>query len=322
MPWSSRKKLAISLIVLLSLLSLGAWNALARAVLVEEASNFLVPALWFAGLFVVLLQGILLWQERWFSVVVTGALLLPSIVQVATLSHMILIVVGMMSAYIGLRRIQRELSERLHLSLRRSLSAGIGFLLLAVSLVFTSQYYEYARFMTWERLVPSFDFSKGLGSLVIRAATPFTPELRNLQGASVTVDEFLMGIQQSQKSESDSHVGAAPENSLWQQELARTKNELGRLLHREVSGSENMQALMAEVLRKKMMSLFSVQDQQSAVPVLPFILSILVFLTIYPLLAFAVPLLSLLAHALFRFYCHVGWVTVAPRAVEQEVIEL
>lgn len=322
MSWSSRKKLAAALLLLLSVLSFGAWYALEQAVLVKEASSFLVPALWFGGLFLVLLQGVLIWKERWFSLLVAGGLLLPSLVQTTTLAHIVLVFISMSSAYIGLRRIQRELEERIHLSLRRSLSAGLSFLVLAVSLVFTSQYYEYARFMTWERLVPSFDFSKGLGSLVIRAATPFSPELRDLQDTSVTVDEFLVGIQKTEEHDEVS-PGTTPgtENSIWQQELLRTKSELGRLLNREVSGSENMQSLMAEVLRKKMISLFSAQDQQVTVPVLPLILSILVFLTIYPLLAFTVPVLSLFVGIFFRLYRSLGWVKVSPLPVEQEVIE-
>lgn len=322
MSWSPRKKLAVVLLVFLGVLSFGAWQVLTRAVLVKEASSFIVPVLWFAGVFFILLQGALLWKERWFSAVATGCLLLPSLIQTTTPVHLTLVIIGMGSAYVGLRRIQRELTERIHLSLRRSLSVGLSFLIFAVSVVCTSQYYEQVRLMTWDRLVPSFDFSKGLGSLVIRAATPFSPELRNLQNTSVTVDEFLGGIQKPQPEDTASLAAIDPtKDTLWQQELARTKSELGRLLHREVSGSENMQSLMAEVIRKKMISLFSVQDQASVVPVLPLILSILVFLTIYPLLAFTVPFLSLIAHAFFGLYRQFGWVKVTALSVEQEVIE-
>lgn len=320
MLWSARKKLAVAFLVGLGIFSFGAWHALSRAVLLEEASSFLVPTIWFSFLFLSLLTGVILWQENEFSVLAAFFVVIPSLFEAISPWHALLVTVSGLIIFSGLRRIQHELRERLHLSVRRSLLAGMTLLVFGVSLTLSSQYFVHAETLSWERLVPSFDLAEGTGPFLLRAIKPFYPEVDTLQDKTVTVDSFLREVQ----VRNDTPVMNAPlevQSMFWEQELARTKKELGRLLGREVIGTENMQAILGEVLRKKTVTLFSHESKKLPIPILPFFLSFLLFLTLYPLLAFCVPFVGLLVALLFRIFLRLGWIRRSLVSVEQEQIE-
>lgn len=320
MLWSARKKLAVAFLIGLGIFSFGAWHALSRAVLVEEASSFLVPILWFVPLFLFLLTGAILWQEKEFSVLAAFFLVTPSLIEALSPWHALLVLISGLLVFSGLRRIQHELAERLHLSVRRSLLAGMTLLVFGVSIVLSSQYFVHAETLSWERLVPSFDLAEGTGPFLLRMMKPFYPGIDTLQDKTVTVDSFLREVQVRNETPA-MNAPLEVQNMFWEQELARTKKELGRLLGREVIGTENMQAILAEVLRKKTVALFSQESGKLPIPILPFFLSFLLFLTLYPLLAFFVPIVGLLAHLLLRIFVWAGWVRKNLVTVEQERIE-
>ena len=319
MTWSNRQKLALVLLFGLGVLSVGAWDALARGVLIEDASSFLIPTLWFTPLFLFLLLGSILWQEKSFLVVGSILVVVPSVWQAMTVSHTVIVIFSTVLILMGLLRIQNELTARVRLSIRRSIGAGMALLLLGMTITLSSQYFVHVQSLSWERLVPSFDLAEGVGPLLLRILRPISPELGQLQDTTVTVDNFLTEVQN--KNNLDPQLSAGNPSQFWNEELQRTKRELGRLLGREVSGTENMQAILSEVLRKKTIAFFSNETQNLPIPVLPFFLSFLLFLTLYPLLAFLVPLVGIVAGILFRIFRRFGWVTVTSVTTEQEKIE-
>lgn len=315
-----RKILGLCLLFAGGVFGFGAWYTLSRGILIAEASTFLVPFLWYLPLILSLLLGALLWQERSFALAGTVAIFLPSILQAPTVTHSLIVVGSGALVFLGIQRVQSELNERIHLALRRSLLAGAPLFVLGMSLVLSSQYFVQAQTLSWERLVPSFDLAEGAGPVVIQMIKPFYPELGRLQDKTVTVDSFLREVQESSRSEAPAVLPRATQDMLWEEELARTKKELSRLLGREVLGTENMQALLNEVLRKKTIALVSEESTKLPVPVLPLFLAILLFLTLYPLLAFLMPFVSLLAVLFFRSFRAWGWVQVTTLAVERERI--
>lgn len=319
MAWSQRQKLALVLLFGLGVFSVGAWEAFARGVLVEDASSFLVPALWFTPLFLFLLLGSILWQEKTF--LITGSILVvvPSIWQAMTISHAVIVIFSSLLILMGLLRIQSELTARVRLSIRRSIGAGMTLLLFGMTITLSSQYFVHVQSLSWERLVPSFDLAEGVGPLLLRVLRPISPELGQLQDTTVTVDSFLTEVQN--KDNLDLPLSAGMTSQFWNEELQRTKRELGRLLGREVSGTENMQAILSEVLRKKTIAFFSNETQNLPIPVLPLFLSLLLFLTLYPLLAFLVPIVGMVAGIFLRLFRRFGWVTVVRVTTEQEKIE-
>lgn len=319
MQWSPRQKLAAGILTTLLLVSFGAWYAIERAVSVPEASHFLIPLLWFFVVCSVFLLGALFWQERALSFLGALFLMVPSAMQEVSWIHGGIVLLAIVLVYRSLRRIQEEMSERIFLSVRRILSAGLGMIVLAISLVISSQYYFNIRTSPWEDLVPNFDFAQGAAPLVWRTVQPLSPELARLGDTTVTVDTFLREVKLRQQGESLSQ--GPTDDVLWEAELARTKNELGRLLGREVLGTENMQTLLSEALHRKLLALFSSQHEKLPVPLLPLFLTILIFLTVYPLMAFLLPGITAFVAVLFQLLRRLRVVRVTTVVGEREVIE-
>lgn len=319
MQWSSRQTISVTLLILLALFSWVGWQTVERAVLVESASHFLLPGTFIVAMVVTLFAGSLVWQERSFRWLAASFLSIPSAFSVISLSHTAVMLVAIALTTAGLGRVQSELTERIHLSVRKSLFLGLTPLLFAVSLLVSSQYYAHVQALSWERLVPSFNLGEGVGPMFLRLAEPFYPEIRQLGDEQVTVDAFLQEVQTREQATLDD-LPPNVQTIIIGSELERAKSQLSRLLGREVQGGESMQELLGEVIHRKTVVLFAGNEPHMPVPVLPFFLSLLLFLTIYPLLSFFVPLLIFLVSVLFRLARRVGWVIVKTESVEREII--
>lgn len=322
MAWSARKILALALIFAIGVFSSGAWYVFGRGVVVEEASTFIMPTLWFLPFFLTLLLGSLVWQEKTFTILAVALSVFPSVLQTPTLVHALIATFSAGLLFIGLRRIQEEVRERIHFSFKRSLAAGMSMLVLGVSLTLSSQYFMHTRLLPWDRLVPSFDLAEGAGPFLLRLLQPLYPEIAKFQDKTVTVDDFLKQVQTTQMSTTLSQLPQDTQNAYWTQELARTKQQLSQLLGREVTGRENMQTLLTEVLRKKTIAFVSEENNHLPVPILPFFLSLLLLLTVYPLLAFLMPVVGGIAHLIFQICVWAKWIQITKRVVEQEVIKV
>lgn len=320
MEWSSRQKLSIALLILLALLSWVSWQILERAVLVEGASNFMLPSLTVLGMLLLLFAGSIVWQELSFRWLAASFLVLPSMLVTLSWSHGIMMLVALGLVYVGLSRIQEELRERIHLAIRKSIWLGSAPLLLAMSLLLSSQYYAHVSQLSWDRLVPSFNLAEGIGPLMIRLITPFYPDMQKLSNTQVTVDEFLEEVQTKERSTWETQIPVSLQQPFLQHELHRTKSEFSRLLGREISGDESMQALVAEIIEQKTLSLLVKEQPTSSVPILPLVLTALLFLTVYPIMTFLAPLVTLVAILLFRLARFVGWISIQRASVEREWI--
>ncbi len=319
MVWSARRKLGIALLILLAVASWVGWQFVERAVLVESASHFLLPAVAIVLMVGCLFFGAIVWQEPSFRWLAASFLGFPSLLAAFSWSHIGVIVLALALTYVGLQRIQGELSERLHLSVRKSLLIGTTPLLLAVSLLISSQYYTHAQSLTWEKLVPSFSLGEGAGAWFLKGLSPFFPELRQLGDSQATVDSFLGEVHARQQSSIDA-LPPGVQSVFLESELTRAKGQLKELLGREVSGNESMQSIVSEALQRKLITLVSGGAEQLPVPLLPLVLSLLLFLTIYPLLAFAAPALVVLVSLLVRLARRLSWIMVKSERVEHEVI--
>ena len=320
MSWTSRQKLGIGLLVSLALTSSVVWKIVERAVFVESASTFLLPALVLGLMLIILFTGSILWKEKSLVALASAFVTVPSLFSALSLVHMILIIVASVIIYRGLCRIQSDLMERIHLSVRKSLSVGMTMVFLGTSLLLSSQYYVHVQQLPWERLVPSFNLAEGIGPIILRIITPFYPEIKQLSDNEVTVDGFLYDVQKREETKLLNELSPLSQKYLLQQELDRTKKQLSGLLGREVLGGENMQALLSEVIHRKTIALFSGEQKRLPVPVLPFFLSVLLFLTVYPIMNFLSPILIFGSVILFRIFRLAQWIEIRQETVKREVM--
>lgn len=303
---SKRQTISFFLLGLTGLFAVLAFSAVADAVFSKTASVFLVPAVWFFILLIVFSLGAVLWQQTMQRSIGSVLLFLPSLFFAPSIIHAGSVILGACIVLIALIRIDREFSERTHVSMYRSVTVGFAHIIFALALVISSQYYQHANTLTWDELVPSFDLAEGTGAWLLRTAGQFSPSLASLQNRNLSVDSFLQEVKPVVMLENGNVVDRGINEALRQAEALRSKAELSRLLGREVTGNESINEVLSEVLRKKVIAFVSGNDQKSSpsVPFLPFILAILLFFTVYPfgsiIGAAALSLAALIFSALVR----------------------
>ncbi|MFA9262117.1 MAG: hypothetical protein ACEQSB_02035 [Undibacterium sp.] len=282
---SKRQTIALLLLGLTGAFASLAFSAVTNAVFSKTASVFVVPIIWFFFLLTVFALGAVLWQETVYRSLGSVFLYLPSLFFAPSLIHLGIIVFAALVTFIALIRIGREFGERTHVSIYRGVTVGFAQTIFALTLVVSSQYYQHVNTLSWDELVPSFDLAEGTGAWLLRTASKFSPSLAALQNRDLSVDSFLQEIKPVVMLENGNIVDRGVNEALRQAEVLRSKTELSKLLGREVAGNENMNAVLSEVLRKKMIAFVSGSEKKTSlsVPFLPFILAILLFFTVYPL---------------------------------------
>lgn len=321
---SQRQTIALIVLFAVAFVAYFGFSSIMDAVLVDGASVFLAPIAWFFLVLTLFSVGAVVWRERSYQIIGSGVLVLPSFFFAPTLVHAAIVVLAGLLIFGGLIRIGHELTSRLRFSLYRSVFIGLSQIVFACSLVISSQYYAHIEPLPWNQLVPSFDLAEGTGAWLLRIAGTFSPSLASLQNRDLSVDEFLTELRPAVE------VGGATETvsngigeAVRQAEILRSKFELSRLLGREVGGSESMNEILSEVLRKKIVAFVSGNTPDAttnAVPFLPFFLAILLFFTIYPLGSLLAPLSLSLSVVFFVFLTRAGFIVIKRIPAEQEVI--
>ncbi|MFZ1654556.1 MAG: hypothetical protein WBO92_01020 [Candidatus Moraniibacteriota bacterium] len=298
------------------------FSSVTDAVLVEGASVFVAPAAWFFIALILFAIGALVWRERAYQLVASVVLVAPSFFFTPTLVHAAVILIASLSLFIGLLHVSRELGARVRLSLYRSVAVGMSPIILAVSLVISSQYYAHINTLAWDQLVPSFDLAEGSGAWLLRIAGTLSPSLATLQDRNLSVDTFLSELRPAiEVGGPEETLSNGVGEAVRQAELIRSKMELSRLLGRSVSGDESMNSILSEALRKKTVAFVSGDATDAAkVPFLPFFLSILLFFTVFPIGSLLAPPALSLATVIFAFLVRSGFVTLKHVTVEQDVI--
>lgn len=320
MLWTARQKLGIGLLITLSLVSVVTWKVIERAVLVETASSFLFPGLVLGSMLVLLFTGSLIWKERSLIGLAAVFATVPSLLVAISMVHSIILVIAACIIYLGLLRIRDDMTDRIHVTARKSILSGAAAVFLGLSLLLSSQYYVHVQQLSWEQLVPSFNLAEGIGPIVLKVIAPLYPEVGALADNQVTVDNFLQDVQERQAGTLLENISASTQKLLLAEELQRTKKQLSGLLGREVIGTENMHNLLSEAIHRKTVAFFAQENTRLPVPVLPFFLSILLFLTVYPIMNFFAPLLIAGATILFRIARLLRWIEIRHEDVEQEVV--
>jgi hypothetical protein len=250
-------------------------------------------------------------------------LILPSFFFAPTLTHAVVLCIAGIFVFGGLLRIGRELSARIKLSLYRTVFVGLSPIIFALSLVISSQYHAHIEILPWDRLVPSFDLAEGTGAWMLRIAGKLSPSLATLQESNPSVDNFLRELRPViEVGGSEETLSNGIGEAVRQAEILRSKLELSRLLGRTVNGDENMNAILSEVLRKKVVAFVSgdATGDAAAVPFLPFFLTLLLFFTVYPFGAILAPFALSLATVLFASLVRSRFVILKKVPAEQEII--
>lgn len=314
---------------------IGTLSALAGWVSVALASgvsggNWGAPLIWFSGTVICFLLGAMLYRERRIQLAFASALVVPSIAFAVSFFHALLVVLAVWLLVSGMRRIQEDMALRLKMAFRKSMQVGVFSFSLAVSLLIASEYYTHIRNSAWEDLVPRFSLGEGGGDVVLRVVGWAYPELGKIRNQGVTVDGFLeatreqngsSGILSSAPFDPALSLGgsASVEKEL---SLAVGRLEIGALVGRAVEGDEKMSDVLSEAIRNKTLAFIAGEKAERNLPsgVVPFVLSLLLFLTVLSLASLLHFLWVAAAAFVMRMLLRSEIVGVNRIAVEQEVL--
>jgi|GEM_PF-5970431 len=323
-PRMASRRHAITFILLLAVtgLSFLSFGVVTEAIFTKTASVFVIPSISFFFLLAAFALGGLFWQERMYRIIGSVLLVFPSLFFTPTLIHTGIVFIGALAVFLALFRIEKELSERTRLSIHRGVLAGFSPIIFALTLIISSQYYNHANTLSWDELVPSFDLAEGTGAWLLRTASSLSPALATLQDKNLSVDSFLRELKPVVVTDSTLVFERGVAEVIRQKEIARSKSELSRLLGREIDGEENMNAVLSEVLRKKVVAFVTGRGTETpgAVPFLPFFLSLLLFFTVFPLGTILAAFALSLATLIFFILVKIGLVQVKKIPAEREVL--
>lgn len=320
---SKRQIIALILLFAVAIVAYFGFSSVTDAVLVTGASVFVAPAIWFFIVLTLFSVGAVVWRERPYQAVASLILVLPSFFFTPTLSHAVVLCIAGLFVFGGLLRISRELMSRIKFSLYRTVFIGLSPIILALSLIISSQYYTHINTLPWDQLVPSFDLAEGTGAWMLRVAGKLSPSLATLQNRNLSVDSFLRELRPVvEVGGSEETISNGLGEAVRQAEILRSKLELSRLLGREVKGDENMNTILSEVLRKKVIAFVSGNNagDTTAVPFLPFFLAILLFFTVYPFGTILAPVALLVATVFFALLVRSGFIMLKKVPAEQEIV--
>ncbi|MDD5084289.1 MAG: hypothetical protein PHT88_05185 [Candidatus Moranbacteria bacterium] len=329
------------------------WLAVNQNITTPEANGWLFPILLFSLGISTLCIIAFVSKEK--PIVIGGALLafLPSLFFVQDAKFLPFLCVGIVLSIVGLFSMRRDMGLNMHISIRRSIHHGIGWLIFSFSLVIASLYYMQIQHASGEELLQKLSLDQTSHAVLTQALGLMNPEFRKVNQENVTVDEFLLNFQKDQ-STGDEEVPAPSDEELLQMAgimpsdprapqaltqikkslkdstgsintkrlvLEQGRRQLSGIVGVPLSGNEPIADILSQVIDQRIRTYFRPDVANGSASVLPFVLSVILFVTLWSLGAFLGILWRYLAAAIFLALCSFGAIRIQRVMVEQEVIE-
>lgn len=295
-----------------------AWQSVRDAIIVPNSSTWVVPMIFFSVYIIfVYLGAVLLRNDLFLRIVLFGSLLL-SLIFAFELLQFLAILLGGFFLFLAVRRIKEDMDFNLKISIWKSLRAGKTYMLIAITVIITMQYYVVMSNFDGEKKVPHFDASFVTKKIAIPFLSSVSPQFKSLEDETLTVDQFILQTQKdaagdnnflTQQNEQllDAQIPAnlspaqraaikqqAMENfSNAESQLSKKNQELilvaGRaqfsdLTGTVLTGSEKISDIFTGLVNNKIDQYFNPgMSGEEKNPTFSMILAAVLFLTIYPI---------------------------------------
>lgn len=257
-----------------------AWYILYRAVTVPGSSVWGAPITIFFILLIFFFMSTVFVRRTAYLGAVLAASLLLSLVFVATPLHLALLTLSAVIAYYATRSIRGGLESSVRLSFFNSFMGGRSYIVFALIVAITSQYYALVSRAGREVNLPTFEISKDVTLSLGKLYGHINPKYAFFSSArQMTIDEFIMQDQNVGLSAGEAVLSTAAVSSL----LAQGRNQLSELSGKRLSGGEQVADVFLDLASRKINDYFAVGIAQSSKssPV-PLFLTCVLFLTLLP----------------------------------------
>ena len=187
----------------------------------------------------------------------------------------------------------------------------------------TSQYYSEVKDLDAEKIIPQFKITGITHSLSNQIYKIFNPQAGKIEGADQTVDQVILSINAGNMVTkilpSDGENDAIQES----QEiiLKEGRKKLSEIVGTELTGQEKFSEITIRVINEKIKNLFSKNLVSDSFPLLPLILSLIIFIAVAPLGSFLVPIWNFLIKIIFNILLKFKFITISKIPTEMEIIE-
>lgn len=252
------------------------WYVLYRAVMVPDSSIWGAPITIFFTLLVFFFMCTVLVRRTAYLAAVLAASLLLGLVFAATPLHFGIIMLSIGIVYWAMHNIRESLAFSIRLRFFNSFMSGRSYLVFALILAITSQYYALVNRAGREVNLPKFEISKNVALSLGKLYGHINPRYSFFSSArELTVDKFILQNQNAVLPAQDPARAAAV--------LEQGRKQLSELSGRQLGGGEQVADVFVDLATRKINDYFAVGIAQSgkSSPI-PLFLTCVLFLTLLP----------------------------------------
>lgn len=349
MNFTKREIFGIALLFVIGLGSFMAWRAFALVMTDGGISSIWTPILWFAFVTTVFFLGMIVWKRMFFQIIGGAFVFLPGLFFLRSQEYIIVGVISMICMYWGSTSVAVECEERTHFHFYKNVKAGSFLFVLGLSLLLSGGYYTFLKNVSWEEMVPRFRIGEEMTGVIFKVAGFTNPSFAKLSDGGMTVDEFLLNLEQNkQDTPASSQVnsqqdllkaypqmkqflnGGALPLSLGSKSpktaeelfLDGGRTQIASLVGRPVKGDEKISDVLSSAVQNKLIAFLRGENTTQHIPTqaIPFFLALLLFLTLLSFASLLVPICILVAQVIFWLARKFDWITMRTLSVEQEII--
>lgn len=330
--------------------------SISRAIKVAEASTWLVPMIWISIFAISLFLTAILVKNILAAEIVIAASLMTSLIFALDLIHLAIVVACIFMILSGVFAIRRDLDLNVKISLWKSLYMGKFGIIFAVAILISSQYFFTIKNIEGAVNVPKFDVSEVAGPLIAPILGIVNPEFAQASSQNLTIDEFIIQTQKENQQNlfqgedlnslnlieqnipqniSEPQRSAIKQRALEEMKqtsdkvleqnqqlvLQEGRRQFSKIAGKKIEGSEKVSEVFVGMINSKINNYFQpVGGEQKRSEFYPLILSLILFLTIWPLGSLLSALWFSIVILLFKIFVKLKLVEIGKVMVEREMI--
>jgi hypothetical protein len=320
-----QKILKYILFFLTLLLAFLSWFSVDQAITVPDSSTWGAPIFWFALFFVSLSLCLVLIKRLIFVELLLIATFALSTIFILgrgeTGKHLVVILLAFLFAAWGIGRIRQDLKMNIKIDLWKTLKTGSTFLILAFSLIITSQYYCETKNTRLENTLPKFQIKALSDTFTSKFLASFNPDFEDLDKDGITVDEFILEAQKKKLTENPEEGNAKLLETSQAFLLEKGRSEMSELTGKKLTGQEKMADVFAAAVNNKINDFVAPNfSGNSHSPARRLIIAFLLFLTVVSLGSFLGIFLIPLTKLIFWILKKIGLIEI--KKLQKEVEEI
>ena len=317
------------------------WRSVSRAVNYADASVWYLPIIWFSLLFVVFSLSAIIIEKKYVLWILSVFSLALSLIFVFWLWHILIIIVSAIFLILAVDRIKADVTYAIKINIWKSLRTGSTIIVFAFSLVLASQYYMEIKSLPLDKLLPRLKIDSLTSKLTVKLIKYAMPNLQNLDDENLTVDQLILSNQKDQidsldilnkvqKPENLSEIDAAIVKSESEKIvennkaliLAESRKQLSDAAGMDLQGNEKVTEVFSQMINKKISEAVVPKiGEENRLPIVPIIVSAVLFITVFYAGYFVTPLWILLGYLVFLLLVKTKVIKIVQVPAEIEMIE-